>query len=231
MRSGNLLVEYGTPAAKALARRYADEIEEAFPDGPYVVAGNCQGAVVALDVARELMSDGRQVRALVVADAAPFELFDNAPFAAPVVAYLANRSKFNPYRKYRFPAQGLRKLLPAGCRMTTISAEYSRFMTEAPLAEVSADLEAAIAWAEQAASAPLNPARGQHWEFGVPQRSRRFRVRVALAPGETAKTSISNSESSPADWESFEKSAESLSATTGSRRMEKCSYGPTAARL
>ena len=146
MRSGNFLFEYGTSAAKALARRYADEIGEAFPDGPYVIAGNCQGAIVALDVARELMSRGSKVRALVVADTPPFELFDNAPFAAPVVAYLANRSKFNPYRKYRFPARGLWKLLPAGCRMTMISAEYSRFMTEGPLTEVSADLEAAIAW-------------------------------------------------------------------------------------
>ena len=110
MRSGNLLFEYGTPAAKALARRYADEIEEAFPDGPYLIAGNCQGAIIALNVARELMSNGRKIRALVVADTPPFELFDNAPFDAPVVTYLANRSKFNPYRKYRFPAQGTQEI-------------------------------------------------------------------------------------------------------------------------
>lgn len=206
MRSGNLLVEYGTPAAKALARRYADEIEEAFPDGPYVIAGNCQGAVVALDVARELMSDGRLVRALVVADTAPFELFNNAPFAAPVVAYLANRSKFNPYRKYRFPAQGLRKLLPAGCRMTMISAEYSRFMTEAPLAEVSADLEAAIAWAEQAASAPLSPARGAYGSSAYHNEIVASVSELALAPGETANIDLELRNRSSADWGSFESS-------------------------
>jgi AMP-binding enzyme/Phosphopantetheine attachment site/Thioesterase domain len=204
MRSGNLLFEYGTPAAKALARRYADEIEEAFPDGPYLIAGNCQGAVVALDVARELMSDGRKIRALVVADTPLFELFDKAPFDAPVVAYLANRSKLNPYRKYRFPTQGLKKLLPAGCRMTMISAEYSRFMTEGPLAEVSADLEAAVAWSESTSDAALSPPRGVYGSSAYHNEIFASVSELTLAPGETADITLELRNRGSTDWESFE---------------------------
>ena len=230
MRSGNFLVEYGTPAAKALARRYADKIGEAFPDGPYLIAGNCQGAIVALDVARESMSGGRKVQALVVADTPPFELFDNAPFAAPVVAYLANRSKFNPIGNTAFRPAGLWKLLPAGCRMTMISAEYSRFMTVGPLTEVSADLEAAIAWAEQASAARPSPPRGAYGSSAYLNEIFASVSELTLAPGETADiTSNSATTARPIGRVSIR--AESLSATTGSRPMEKCSYGPTAGRL
>ena len=56
------VLEYGTPAANALTKRYAEEIEKAFPDGPYMLAGNCQGAIVALDIAREILYRGRKVQ-------------------------------------------------------------------------------------------------------------------------------------------------------------------------
>jgi len=206
LRSFNLLVEYGAPAAKALARRYSEEIQEAFPEGPYLIAGNCQGAIVALDVARELICAGRRVQALVIADTPPFELFQEAPFYAPVIAYLANRSKFNPYRKYRFPAQGLKKLLPAGCRMTMISAEYSRFMIEAPLSQVEADLEDALIWAERAGAAPLSRAPGAYPTLTYYNSIFASVSELKLSRGETARIDLELCNRSGTDWGKFESS-------------------------
>ncbi len=206
MRSGYLLVDYGTPAAKALARRYVEEIKEAFPDGPYVIAGNCQGAIVALDVARQLLREGRKVQMLVVVDTPPFELFQNAPFGAPVAAYVANRSKFNPYRKYRFPAHGLKKLLPAGCRMTVISAEYTEIMRGDAFAQLSADLEEAIAWSDQISPPPSGVNPGAYPNSAYHNRIAARTSQLTLAPGETADLNLDLHNDGPTDWEAFESS-------------------------
>jgi acyl-CoA synthetase (AMP-forming)/AMP-acid ligase II/acyl carrier protein len=204
MRSFAFLIEYGTPAAKAIARRYADEIKESFPSGPYVIAGTCQGAIIALDVARELMSDGRKVQALIIADTPPFELFQNAAFEAPVVAYVGSRSKFNPYRKYRYPAQGLKKRLPGGCRMTVIPAHYAEIMKPGPFARVVADLDQAIAWSERASSAPSGLAPGVYPNPAYPSRILASVSELKLAPGEAADLDLTLLNGGPTDWEPFD---------------------------
>ena len=47
-----------------IAEFYAGEIVSLFPDGPYVIGGNCHGAKVAVKIARILMESGRRVEKL-----------------------------------------------------------------------------------------------------------------------------------------------------------------------
>jgi acyl-CoA synthetase (AMP-forming)/AMP-acid ligase II len=169
MRSGYLLLEYGTPTAEALTRRYAEEIRQASPRGPYILAGNCQGAIVATGIARQFLREGRKVQLLVIADAPVFDLLANVSFGAPAAVYVADRSKFNPRREYCFPGQMLKKLLPAGCRMTTLSAEYPEIVKGEPFTQLAADLEEAIAWSERAVSEP----RGTFLEVDLIEEGRR----------------------------------------------------------
>ncbi len=203
LRSGFLLLEYGTPAAKALTKCYAEEIKEAFPRGPYILGGNCQGAIVAMDIARQLLSEGRKVQLLVVADAPVFDLLASASFGAPVAVYVADRSQFNPHRGYRFPAQRLKKMLPAGCRMTTLSAEYPEIVKGEPFAQLTEDLEEAIAWSERALSEP----RGVHCPSSDPNALRPIfssRPELTLAPEEAANIDLDLANDGLNDWEAFE---------------------------
>jgi thioesterase domain-containing protein len=49
-----------------LATVYADEVEAALPDGPFILGGYCSGAVTAFEVARQLKLRGKPVQLLVV---------------------------------------------------------------------------------------------------------------------------------------------------------------------
>jgi acyl-CoA synthetase (AMP-forming)/AMP-acid ligase II/acyl carrier protein len=207
MRSGFLLLEYGTSAANALTKRYAEEIKEAFPRGPYILAGNCQGAIVAMDIARQFLREGRKVQLLVIADAPVFDLLANASFDAPVAVYVADRSKFNPHREYRFPAQMLKKLLPAGCRMTTLSAEYPEIVKGDPFTQLAADLEEAIAWSERALS---EPPRGADPDSATFYRILAARPELTLAPGAPAEIDLDLANDGVADWEAFDSSGISV---------------------
>jgi thioesterase domain-containing protein len=186
MRSGFLLLEYGTPAAKALTKRHAEEIKEAFPDGPYILAGNCQGAIVAMDIARRFLSDGRKVQMVVIADAPVFDLLGNTSFDAPVAVYIADRGRFN---RHRFPAQILKKLLPAGCRMTTLSAEYGEIVAGNIFAQLAEDLDEAIAWSERVLSEPWRIARAADQDSATLHRilaairNMRTDIRASSLPG------------------------------------------------
>ena len=76
---------------EAMAEDLAAAIRRTRPHGPYVVGGHCNGAVIAVEVARQLIAQGEQVPLVLVLDAkAPwratpvFEMAsDNAPARAP----------------------------------------------------------------------------------------------------------------------------------------------------
>ena len=52
----------------AMAERYISEMREVEPDGPYVLAGWCGGALVAYEMAQRLRADGETVAGLVMVD-------------------------------------------------------------------------------------------------------------------------------------------------------------------
>ena len=59
---------FGLPA---LARRYVDDLVEAFPEGPYLLGGYSFGGVLAFEMARALLDLGHEVGLLIVVDVGP----------------------------------------------------------------------------------------------------------------------------------------------------------------
>jgi thioesterase domain-containing protein len=62
---------------ETMASHYADVLEAAFPDGPFLLGGYCNGGMVAFEVARALRTRGATVGPLVLVAATA----GNAPFA------------------------------------------------------------------------------------------------------------------------------------------------------
>jgi surfactin synthase thioesterase subunit len=54
----------------AMASRYVEELRSVEPDGPYCLGGCSTGAVIALEMARQLAGSGSQVRLLAIIDPA-----------------------------------------------------------------------------------------------------------------------------------------------------------------
>jgi thioesterase domain-containing protein len=58
-----------------IARRYIQEIVSIQPQGPYYLSGWSMGGVIAYEIARQMLADGRELGALIVLDAyAPWAL-------------------------------------------------------------------------------------------------------------------------------------------------------------
>jgi amino acid adenylation domain-containing protein len=66
----------------ALASRYVDDLRTVRPRGPYRLAGFCFGAVVALEMARQLEAAGEAVDRLALLNVTPFDLPDLVSAAA-----------------------------------------------------------------------------------------------------------------------------------------------------
>jgi thioesterase domain-containing protein len=56
------------PAFAAIAAKHADTVRSIRPDGPIVLGGWCNGALLAYEIARQLQAEGRKVERLVLMD-------------------------------------------------------------------------------------------------------------------------------------------------------------------
>ena len=96
MRSGYLVMEYSKTNTAALAKRYVEEIFKISERGPFLIAGNCQGGIVAVEIARQLQKAGRQVRLLILLDAVFPELLNGEPYAGPVALFAGVKEPLQP---------------------------------------------------------------------------------------------------------------------------------------
>jgi amino acid adenylation domain-containing protein len=79
------------PTIEAMAADRVQAIRAVRPHGPYLLGGHCNGAFVALEIARQLLAAGESVPLVVLIDARapwkPVRLFDSAgPLRAPAAA-------------------------------------------------------------------------------------------------------------------------------------------------
>lgn len=204
LRSGFLAMTYDDDTTPRLARRYVDEIKQAEPAGPYVIGGTCQGALVALEVARQLQREGRMVRLLALMDTAFWTTFQGLPYAGPVACFAGNRSRFNPYRQFRAPQAGWRKLLPGGSRVTLLEAEYGRFFTDDAMRLFVPRLAEAIVWSEAQAPATIADAAGLHPTSTYSADIAFETTMLTLAPGEQAIVSVVARNSGSTVWRPFD---------------------------
>jgi len=211
MRSGYLFLDYNAPAAKAFVTRYVDEIKKVHPKGPYVIGGNCQGAMIALEVARALLAEGRKVQLLAIADTPIVDLFADRPFEEPVALFLPNGSKFNPYRRFRFPNAGLKKLFPAGHKTSVISAGYASIMRGKASERLAESLEEAIAWsAQQLPCDTGHKTAGSYPESIYAGTITGPYSKLTLRPGQQLRIDVAIQNRSPLDWKPFDESGIAL---------------------
>ncbi len=204
MRSGQWLLDYDTPVAEALIDCYLDELKKISPEGPVVIGGTCQGVNIALALTRRLIAEGRDVRLLAAAESRFAELCDETPVAVPVALFPAIRSNFNPYRYFRHPEIGLRKLAPQGLRIEMIDASHTKIMIGTAMKRLADALEAAIAWAEthDLHDEPMSPSLAAMYQCRITSPSRRLELRA----GESVSLPIKVKNFSPTAWEPFERS-------------------------
>lgn len=77
-----------------IASAYIDEVKRARPEGPYILAGNCVGSVIALEMAQQLLRRGERIDTVVFFDTAPGRQrtkFQHLNRKLRKVAYLAGR--------------------------------------------------------------------------------------------------------------------------------------------
>ena len=107
-----------------IAEFYAGEIVSPFPDGPYVIGGNCHGAKVAVKIARILMETGRRVEKLCFLEYPGTNLHD---FDGQLLLMYGTQSHRREYRAIRWGAPGWRAPFRRPPVVELVSGEHGQF--------------------------------------------------------------------------------------------------------
>lgn len=126
MRSGHLIMDYTEENIQALALDYAREIEELCPQGPLVLGGNCQGALIALAIAQHLLRRERHIPLLILMEWS----FPAQPYAGHVGLIFGEQSTVaNPYLYFRKPGLMWQRVWPSH-QVKMISGSHGQFFFE-----------------------------------------------------------------------------------------------------
>lgn len=136
MRSAHYVVAHDdAPAMAGLATIYLEELAHAPDRFPARFGGNCQGSVVAMAMARALITRGDDVEALFLLENITPRL-DPRPVPVPVAQFFGEHSReFNPYLLFPDPEPGWEKLYPGGYSVDIIAADHGGYF-RAPGIEV-----------------------------------------------------------------------------------------------
>ena len=145
-RSGLGLLNYEEDEIQAFALRYVSEIVEMCPEGPAIIGGNCQGAIVALAIAEHMLRRRRHVPLLMLMEWG----FPLQPYVGPVLL-IYGRDSFqgNPYSRYRRPDLAWNCVFPEYA-VADIPGDHGRFFEEANVGSLSEIITLHTRKAEQA---------------------------------------------------------------------------------
>ncbi len=125
MRSGNRVMVKTQDNIDLLARHYVGEILAVQPQGPYLIGGNCQAALIAFQVASQLRQLGHEITLLVMQEKfAPF------PYDGPVALLFGDHSDYNPLRYFRQPERGWHKYYTGPVAFSEIQGGHGQFFRE-----------------------------------------------------------------------------------------------------
>jgi acyl-coenzyme A synthetase/AMP-(fatty) acid ligase/acyl carrier protein len=145
-RSGLGLLNYEEDEIQAFALRYVSEIIEVCPEGPAIIGGNCQGAIVALAIAEHMLRRRRHVPLLMLMEWG----FPLQPYVGPVLL-IYGRDSFqgNPYSRYRRPDLAWNRVF-AEYAVADIPGDHGRFFEDANVGSLSKIIALHTRKAEQA---------------------------------------------------------------------------------
>ncbi len=147
MRSGHIVMNYRNRGIALLARRYIEDLLTVDNTGPYVIAGVCQGGIVAIEMARQIQGSGRDVQLLLVLDASLPGLVKRQPYEGRVALFVSRRSRFSPYRQFRSPEAGWRKLAPAGVQLEVLECDHLGVFTPQMMPDLAEKFRSVLSWA------------------------------------------------------------------------------------
>ena len=122
MRSGHLIMDYTPGNIGALAVHYALEIVRRQPEGPIILGGNCQGGIIAREIALQLKTQGRHLPLLIL-----MEPTEHPPYDGPVALLFGRDSIYNPYRSGPAPDPIFKSAYPAGFSVDFIKGAHGTF--------------------------------------------------------------------------------------------------------
>ena len=107
---------------EAMAAERVSSVREVRPKGPYVLGGHCNGALVALEMARQLMAEGEQVLTVVLIDA-------KAPWR-PKLVFSSGAVEVETLRVPGNPSSGLSNGKPIASVAQRYKAAVARYAPE-----------------------------------------------------------------------------------------------------
>ncbi len=122
LRSGHLAFDYDAETIHALAGLYADEIESMATTEPLVLGGNCQGGMIAGEVARELQRRGRSVCLTILMEQGYFK-----PLSGKMLLLFGTRSYLNPYGLMEAPENLFRQAYPDGFHVEMLPGGHGEY--------------------------------------------------------------------------------------------------------
>jgi amino acid adenylation domain-containing protein len=106
-RSGHLILDYTDEELQALVSHYVSEILSLTYQGTYRIGGNCQSAVIAFEIVKQLTNRHHEVDLLIMLEwgwrGKHFQYHDKVAFL------YGEQSQFNPYRRFKTPLIGFDK--------------------------------------------------------------------------------------------------------------------------
>ncbi|KJV05368.1 thioesterase domain-containing protein [Methylocucumis oryzae] len=122
LRSGHNIMEYTPHTIYQLANHYVKEILELPFSGPYIVGGNCQGALIAMSVAKQLWMNDKEVSLLFCMEESPKNLYHGR-----IAMIFGRESKFNPYKDNANPIPEWSKYYRGTLSYDEISGQHGKF--------------------------------------------------------------------------------------------------------
>jgi UDP-N-acetylmuramate--L-alanine ligase len=136
MRSGYLVFRYTSENVRTLAVRYVDEMTKLQPEGSFRLGGNCQGAIIAQEIAQELASRGRTVSLLCLVGPSRFP-----PYKGQVALIFSAAGKNNPYLTMGDPDEIFREAYPFGYSSSFIPGSEDDLFVSPSVAVLSSTLK------------------------------------------------------------------------------------------
>lgn len=134
---------------------YADEVNRLQPEGPLILGGYCEGGRIMVRVARALLTQGREIRLLVLQD---HNL--EVPFPARVAMIHSRGWKRDPLKLHHDIEKGWARMFEGGFAVMEKDSRHSRVFSPEAQRELRRFLREQVDLAETCPPAPVAPDAG-----------------------------------------------------------------------
>ncbi len=135
MRSGHAVMVKAAENIERLAAYYTEEILALWPTGPLFIGGNCQAAVIALQIARQAQDAGREVALLVM-----HEKMVPQAYSGRIALTFGRDSDRDPYRASDHPHEAFRRYYRGPFTIDIVSGGHGEFFHEPNIQDLVATI-------------------------------------------------------------------------------------------